>query len=502
MDLRVLLGLLAVVVLAVALLAPTNNVGPEPDAVVETEVSSEGSISAELLARIDEIEPPGLSEARNTPKPEPYQVPCPFAGGPIDPVGAVDGNPISYDLFSDTYVRLVEQYLAALGVPADAVGATLAGAQGAELQMGLVRNAFEVLVQDALFRAELDARGVVITEETVDEVFERQYTSFLDRSQITESQLEAYARSQGTSLEEFRAMYRERAALDLEFKALVRAVTEHVVTEDEMRLYYNLHPNEFVTPPEIRLSQILVPSDDLARNLLVQLSEGASFAELASQYSADASAADGGDMGWIRAGDYVADVEEAAFDLPVGQLSDVVESTVGYHILLVRDRHEAEQLSFEDARTVFGDVMLEAMSADIFSAWYEEARAGASIVAFEPITDAYLSWQVDLDRSIAVITAAIGEGETVDPYAPYFLGRLYEQKIASLNGQLAAVQAAGPLAGETLDLVTQIMIEIETSRAKAISAYRDAMNAVGEDATIELRIAELEGRSEPNENLG
>lgn len=500
MDLRVLLGLLAAVVLAVALLAPTNDVGPEPDAAVETEISSEEGTSPELLTLIDAIEPPGLTDARNAPAPDPYDIPCPFAGGPIDPVGTVNGATIPYDLFFDTYTRLAEQYLASAGIPANAVDVVLAGAQGAELQMGLVRNAFEVLIQDALFRAELDARGIVLDQATVDAVFEQQYQNFLDRSQITEAQLEGYVRSQGSSLEEFRATYRNRAALDLEFKALVRAVTEDVVSEDELRLYYNLHPSEFVAPLEVDLVQIVVPSAELAQHLLAQLAEGASFADLAREYSIDGSASDGGRMGWISSGDYIDDVERAAFALDVGELSDIIESTHGYHILLVTDRREETMLSFEEAREVYGDEMIEGVGVDVFAAWYEAARAGADVEAFLPVADAYLSWQTDLDGSIARIEAAIRAGTTVDPYAAYFLGRLYEQRIASLNGQLDVIREAGPLSAETLELVTQIMIDIEANRAGAIGAYRDALDEVGEDATIQLRIAELEGSTESDGN--
>jgi len=502
MDLRVLLGVLAAVVLAVFLLVPTSETGPEPDAVAPTEVSSEQSVSPETLALIDAIEPPGLSESRTASETVPYSIPCPFFAGPIDPVGTVNGTILSYELFFDAYARLVEQYMASLGVPPEAVETVLAGSQGAELQMGLVRNTFEVLIQNVLFRNELDARGIVMDEQTVDAVFEEQYTNFLNRSQITEQELEGYALSQGSSLEEFRGTYRERAALDLEFKALVSAVSSDLVTERELQAYYNLHPDEFVIPLEVHLFQIVVPTEELAQSLLLSLSEGGSFEDLARENSVHSSATDGGDMGWIRRGEYLDSVEDVAFDLPVGEMSDIVESPYGYHILLVEDRHEPKQLSFEEARETSRDEMVEAVSADVFAAWFEDARADAVVEAFEPVVDAYLSWQNDLDRSLGVVETAIREGASADPYAPYFLGRLYEQKIAALNQQLSVIQEAGPLTDDTLELVTRIMIDIETNRAKAIDAYEEALDEVGEDATIELRIAELEGSSHESEHRG
>ena len=502
MDLRVLLGLLAAVVLAVVLLAPTNEVAQEPNEVVTPQVSSEETVSPETLALIDAIEPPGLTESRTDPETVPYSIPCPFYEGSIDPVGAVNGTVLSYDLFYDAYARLAEQYMASLGVPPESVDTVLSGSQGAELQMGLVRNTFEVLIQDVLFRTELDARGISIDEQTVDSVFEEQYTNFLNRSQISEQQLEGYVRSQGSTLEEFRATYRERAALDLEFKALVSAVSTDLVTERELQLYYNLHPDEFVIPLEVHLFQIVVPTEELAQSLLASLSEGRSFEDLARENSVHSSATNGGDMGWIRRGEYLDRIEDVAFDLPVGDVSDIVESQYGYHILLVEDRHEPKQLSFEEAQETARDEMVEAVSADVFAAWFESARADAAVEAFEPVVDAYLTWQADLDRSLAIVETAIREGSTADPYAPYFLGRLYEQKIASLNEQLSAIREAGPLTDDTLDLVTQIMIDIETTRAMAIDAYEDALDEVGEDATIELRISELGGSSQESENRG
>ena len=174
-------------------------------------------------------------------------------------------------------------------------------------------------------------------------------------------------------------------------------------------------------------------TEELAQSLLASLSEGRSFEDLARENSVHSSATNGGDMGWIRRGEYLDDVEDVAFELPVGDVSGIVESQYGYHILLVEDRHEPKQLSFEEAQETARDEMVEAVSADVFAAWFEGARADAVVEAFEPVADAYLSWQNDLDRSLAVVETAIREGATADPYAPYFLGRLYEQKIAALT---------------------------------------------------------------------
>jgi len=78
---------------------------------------------------------------------------------------------------------------------------------------------------------------------------------------------------------------------------------------------------------------------DTVIELRERIAEGESFSTLASQYSDDPiSARRGGDLGWARRGEYAPAFEETVWSLPVGHLSRVVETSFGYHLILVRDR--------------------------------------------------------------------------------------------------------------------------------------------------------------------
>jgi asparagine N-glycosylation enzyme membrane subunit Stt3 len=88
---------------------------------------------------------------------------------------------------------------------------------------------------------------------------------------------------------------------------------------------------------ERRIRHILVDSENASLRLLDQLVGGADFEELARNNSLDASAQEGGDIGWIRRGQTVAPFEEAAFALEVGELSEIVQTQFGYHIIEVLD---------------------------------------------------------------------------------------------------------------------------------------------------------------------
>lgn len=122
------------------------------------------------------------------------------------------------------------------------------------------------------------------------------------------------------------------------------------VTDKEIKDFYEANKNEFKTPPMWRASHILVANEREARDILSELAKGADFAELAKTHSIDATASRGGDVGYFRAGQLIPDFERECLKLNVGQVSDVVYTQFGYHIIKMTDKKEASVKSFEEAR--------------------------------------------------------------------------------------------------------------------------------------------------------
>lgn len=88
----------------------------------------------------------------------------------------------------------------------------------------------------------------------------------------------------------------------------------------------------------VKASHILVNSQELAAKIKKEITAGKSFAQAAREYSACPSKDEGGDLGYFCRGMMVPEFEQAAFVLPVGRLSDPVETQFGWHLILVTDK--------------------------------------------------------------------------------------------------------------------------------------------------------------------
>lgn len=130
------------------------------------------------------------------------------------------------------------------------------------------------------------------------------------------------------------------------------------VTEEDIEGYYRLHQEEFVEPEKLRASHILLPTMDEAASLLKELKSGEDFAQLARQKSIDASKVNGGDIGYFTKGQMIPDFEEVCFKLKVGELSGIVKTSLGFHIIKLTDRLPSQRKSFEQVKEDIKNTLL------------------------------------------------------------------------------------------------------------------------------------------------
>jgi peptidyl-prolyl cis-trans isomerase C len=132
---------------------------------------------------------------------------------------------------------------------------------------------------------------------------------------------------------------------------LSQAVAAPPVTEDEIAAYFQEHADEMSVPESVSLRQILVPTLNESREVKRRLTKAPhDFESIARQVSRGPEAASGGLMGTVARGQLPPELEAAAFALVPGGTSDVVETTLGYHILRLEARQEARPSSLEESR--------------------------------------------------------------------------------------------------------------------------------------------------------
>lgn len=182
----------------------------------------------------------------------------------------------------------------------------------------------------------------------------------------TEEELKAYYESHKASYINSVPEKRKIKYAVIDTNRLEAGVT---VTQDDLRSYYDQHRDQYKTPEQVKVSHILIktplPGPDnkvdekgtaeaqhRAEELLKQVKSGANFEDLAKKYSEDTgSAKQGGSLGWIGRGQTVPEFEKAAFSLPKGQMSDLVKSSYGFHIIRVDDKQEAHAKSLDEVKS-------------------------------------------------------------------------------------------------------------------------------------------------------
>jgi peptidyl-prolyl cis-trans isomerase SurA len=156
-----------------------------------------------------------------------------------------------------------------------------------------------------------------------------------------------------------------------------------LVSDDELRRFYEQHRERFLLPPEVRISQILIalgPGSEMlqvrekARQVYGLLKKGDSFEELAGRYSQGQESGRGGSLGFVRIGDMLAQIQKAIQDLAPGQISEPIASPLGMHIIRVDERKPAQYRPFEEVQEDIRTAVFQQKSEDAYQAWIKDLK--------------------------------------------------------------------------------------------------------------------------------
>lgn len=194
---------------------------------------------------------------------------------------------------------------------------------------------------------------------------------------------------QGINMEQFRASVKAGKQLD----HLVRRVTSAVpeCTDDELREYYEAHTDRYATPDQALVRHILIrppaagesgkgSTRDQLLDLRHRVMEGEDFAELAAQHSECPSGKEtGGSLGWVVEGTTLPQFDDILFGLEVGELSDVVETPLGMHILEKVDELHGEPMPFEEVKERIRELLMHERRGKMLSEYVAKLREDAVV---------------------------------------------------------------------------------------------------------------------------
>lgn len=160
------------------------------------------------------------------------------------------------------------------------------------------------------------------------------------------------------------------------------------ISEADLKKFYDQNVDKFKTGEQIRASHILVKTEKEAKDILAQIKAGGKFEDLAKKSSVDSSAAKGGDLGWFGKGTMVPAFEKAVLSLKEGQISDVVKSDFGYHIIKLTGKRAAGVRPFEEVKDQIKGALMPTKQQEIFQKIKEELKKTAKISIKEDVLNA------------------------------------------------------------------------------------------------------------------
>ncbi|MCW8895583.1 peptidylprolyl isomerase [Sulfurimonas sp.] len=216
----------------------------------------------------------------------------------------------------------------------------------------LQEKALESLIEKTLFYSYAISKNITTSESEIDDVMTKLAVTYGSKKN-----LENAIKKLGFTKETFREVVKKDETL----KKLYKKEIKYDISEDELKDYYEKNMYKFKEPEKIRVRLIHVrnnPEDPEGKSkakkrideAMAEIKKGTPFGDVAAKYSTAMSRIKGGDMGFLHRGRLDMAVEEVAFAMEIGQVSEIIEQDIGYFIVKVENKKKQNQLSFEKVK--------------------------------------------------------------------------------------------------------------------------------------------------------
>ncbi len=166
-----------------------------------------------------------------------------------------------------------------------------------------------------------------------------------------------------------------------------KIVSNSQLSDEEVKKYYEENKDKFKKENEINTRHILLKTEEEAKQIKEKIKNGEDFIELARQYSIDPNAkTTGGELGFHPKGTILPEYEEAAFKLAkVGQISGIVKTQYGYHIIRLEGVKPPAYVSFDEVKDFIKQQMVQEKQKELIDNYIEELKKSAKITINETL---------------------------------------------------------------------------------------------------------------------
>ncbi len=236
------------------------------------------------------------------------------------------------------------------------------------------------VIEDRLILSEAKRKQVIVKDPEVDDMMSDVRNKFPSRELFTQS-----IEDQGLTEKKLWNRFRDQIMMQKLVGYEVRSKVS--VSPGEVTEYYKAHPEEFKQGDRVKLQQILIrlgartdeEAKAFAQKIVAELRAGKPFEEMAKTYSEGSEAKDGGEMGWIEKGQLMGQIDEKVFALKTGEITEPIQSTLGYHIFKLTERQALGTRSLEEVRDQIQEILFKQKTRERLESWLANLKKNAYI---------------------------------------------------------------------------------------------------------------------------
>jgi peptidyl-prolyl cis-trans isomerase D len=347
--------------------------------------------------------------------------------------------------------------------------------------------------------------GTVVSPPEIEREYRRRYDKVkIQYVKISPDKLKAEAQVTPTEIKEFHDKnpnafpVPEKKSMDLVI--LDQAKLEQSINPSDADLHrlYDSDRERFRTPERVQVRHIILkttgksPEEDVkikatAEDLLKQIKSGGDFAELARKNSEDpGSATKGGDLGWIARGQTVKPFEDTAFSLKPKEISGLVKTEYGYHILQVLDHEQAHQRTFDEVRAQLSEEFRKQRASQVMQDLPDRLQT-----ALKKDPPAKVASDMNLAPPVTVENVSAG-----DPIPDVGVNKDFEQSLAGLQKGAVSQPVALPPNRIVMAVVTKVTPTHPASLEEAQGRIRQMLESQKLQQLVTKRANELVAKAQ------